>query len=503
MFSKPYFILSLLLIALMFSCNKEEAEPNNPNPIEPTQWFVDADLDGFGNPDTNLGRLSIQQPLGFIEDNNDCDDSNIDINPNAEEDAYDGIDSNCDGVDEQIIESLSLNFGGTSADYAAGVFQTSTGDFVIGGSSNNPENVNFLGAFDFYLVKTTQDGEIIWEKRYGGPDRDFAEDFYQTSDGGFIMCGRSYSEEGNVRINFGEQDWWILKLDNEGNIVWELTLGGIGDDVANSVIETMDNGYLIAGTSSSLIENSPVSGRGEDAWLVKLDNQGNLLWANNYGGTGTDKLNSILELANGEIILNASTTSIDGDVTNKNSDDQDLWVLKLSATGGILWQNTFGGSEFDMGEDMVLSANDDIVISGETFSSDGNIESNQGKRDGWVINISENGLVNWSKTFGSSFTEFLFSISLSEDNGYFVSGSYAWDDSSNGALWLMNLDDSGNIIWENTFGGSEFDQGADVKSIGEEGIIVAGQSSSTNGDISSNIGDVDIWFLKLKPNGKL
>lgn len=496
MFSKSKILFVFLLISLLFSCSKEESEPNEPNPIKQTQWFIDLDEDGFGNPDISMGKLSVQKPLGFVENNTDCNDADNTINPNAEEDPYDGIDSDCDNAQETVINSISLNLGGISSDYAVKVTQTTDGDYVTAGSSFSNEVVNFMGDWDFYLVKTDNEGVVKWEKKYGGPDEDSINDMYPTSDGGFILTGASKSTEGNVRINFGDFDWWVVKVDSEGNIVWEITLGGSGYDIPSSIIETKNGNYLVGGVTRSSDEFVSNNYGQLDAWLVKLDSSGGIIWEKNYGGSLGDSFSNILQLDNGDFFIQGATSSTDGDLENRNVEDGSTWILRLDESGNILANKILEGDVIGSTRDIILGLNGDILFTGSYSISSGNI-------DGVVMSITENGSVNWRKTYGGAFLDYLFSIDVDNEGGYYASGGYSQSGNNNSRdKWLLKLDDSGNVIWENTYGGTDFDQSAAVKSI-DEGVITVGQSSSVDRDIISNIGSQDIWFLKLKPNGKL
>ena len=276
---------------------------------------------------------------------------------------------------------------------------------MTAGSSFSNEVVNFMGDYDFYLVKTDNEGSVRWERKYGGPAEDSINDMYPTSDGGFILCGASKSTEGNVRINFGDFDWWVVKVDSEGNIVWEITLGGSGYDIPYSIVETKDGEYLVGGVTGSSDEFVSNNYGQNDAWLVKLDSSGGVIWEKNYGGSLGDSFSKILQLENGDFFIQGGTSSIDNDLENRTPVDGGAWILKLDESGNILSNKILERDLIGFTQDIVLGLNDDIIFIGSYSMSSGNT-------DGVVMSITENGSVNWRKTYGGEFLDYLLSIDI-------------------------------------------------------------------------------------------
>ncbi len=187
---------------------------------------------------------------------------------------------------------------------------------------------------------------IQWEKALGGTGYDYATSIVQTSDGGYIVAGYSYSNDGDVTGNHGSADYWVVKLDNTGSISWQKSLGGSGDDEAASIVQTSDGGYIMAGSSNS--NDGDVTGNhgSYDCWVVKLDNTGSVSWQKSLGGTGGDLASSVEQTSDGGYIVAGQSYSTDGDVTG-NHGVADCWVVKLDDTGSISWQKSLGGSNAD------------------------------------------------------------------------------------------------------------------------------------------------------------
>jgi hypothetical protein len=496
MFTKSLFCF-LALTLLLTSCKKDD---NDPNEIiqEPTllQWYVDGDTDGFGNPDTNIGKLAATKPEGFVMDNSDCDDTNEDINPDAEEDEYDGIDSNCDNIAEVIYPTFSRTYGTEENDISKFLFQTSDGGYLSAGDQFSPTIVNFKGDWDFWLVKFDSNGQIEWEKKYGGPDAEYMRSMKQTSDGGYIIGGESLSNEGNVYANLGKRDWWIVKIDSIGEIQWVKTIGGSDSDYLGDIIETNDGNYLAVGDSWSDDEDFILDIGTRSGWFVKLDNLGNILWKSNIISQEVD---AVVELDDGTFF--ASGTKSTGAIAH------DITVYRIENTGEIRWSKELNtGFITATLKNILLASDESIQLAGSIFSEEANVN------DAWLLNLSYDGDINRSKIFGGADQDVITSIITSKDaSAYFITGHttdrIATRFSTNS--WLKKYNINGDLIWENFFGGSIQDTFSDMLELNEGGFLVSGATNSFNGDIiDRNPEDMtgnsyDLWLLKLKPNGKL
>ena len=214
-------------------------------------------------------------------------------------------------------------FGGSFTEVPSGVLETDAHNFIIVGSSDsNDFNIsNSKGSYDFWIIKISTEGTLLWEKSFGGSEIDEAKAITRTNDGNFIIVGDTRSADKNVSKNNGAADIWVLKVSSEGNILWEKTIGGANFDAARAIYKTQDNGFLIAGSSRSLDNDFENKGQ-NDALILKIDKNGNLLWQKIFGGSEIDFLYDVVELNNKWIIAVGESSSEDGDIPeNKGFSD--------------------------------------------------------------------------------------------------------------------------------------------------------------------------------------
>jgi Secretion system C-terminal sorting domain len=242
-------------------------------------------------------------------------------------------------------------------------------------------------------VKLSNLGNILWQKSFGGTDRDHVTSIIQTTDSGYIFAGDSRSNDGDVSGHHGTsvtKDCWVVKLNNAGLIDWETSLGGTGNDFATSIQQTSDSGYIVAGSSES-IDGDVTGNHGSfDKWIVKLNSQGFISWEKSLGGTGNDNATSIEQTTDGGYVIAGYTTSNDGDVTG-NQGGQDNWIVKLNNAGIIEWQKTLGGTGDDWANSIQQTIDDGFVVAGTTASVNGDVTGHHGtvtNNDYWVVKLS-------------------------------------------------------------------------------------------------------------------
>jgi hypothetical protein len=308
-------------------------------------------------------------------------------------------------------------------------------------------NVNYR--VDVSVTRLAADGSLIWNKTYGGTGNDQAYNIISTADGGYLLSGETNSTDGDIKLNHGASDLWLLKLDANGNVMWEKTFGGTGDEYFGKVTACTDGGYFLCGTSKS--NNSgdvPASHGDEDFFIVKMDANGNKLWSKMYGGTMREGPGSIIGDTDGGCIATGYTTSSDGDLVGRPYPNHnfDLWVFKLDKDGQIVWKKTMGGGDADFGTALGRLPNGNIAISGSAASNGGDVTTNRGSYDVWVIVLNSRGNMLWQSTFGSVFSEY------NNDIGITANGS----------------------------------------------LLVANYVTSDGGDVSGNHGRTDAWVIKLK-----
>jgi hypothetical protein len=299
----------------------------------------------------------------------------------------------------------------------------------------------------FGMASAAASADLVWQKCLGGSSWDYANSIQQTTDGGYIVAGFAYSNDGDVSGNHGADDCWIVKLDGAGNITWQKCLGGSFWDEAYSIQQTPDGGYIVAGYASS--NNGNVSGNhgAGDYWIVKLDGAGNIGWQKCLGGGSVDVAYSVKQTTDGGYIVAGFTYSNDGDVSG-NHGRSDYWLVKLDGAGNIAWQKCLGGSSEDEAWSTQQTADGGYIVAGYTYSNDGNVSGNHGADD----------------------------------------------------YWIVKLDGAGNITWQKCLGGSSGDEAFSIQQTIDGGYIVAGDASSNDGNVSGNHGGSDYWVLKL---GKL
>jgi len=413
---------------------------------------------------------------------------------------------------EKEIDFITT-LGGSKNESAQAVVNTTDGGYAILGHAQSMDGdvLNKSNeSYDYWLLKFDATNQLQWQKTYGGSDDDRGVDLIQTSDYGYAVIGKSKSNDLEVSENAGFDDFWVSKLDSSGTIIWEYSFGFAGSDTPYSIIQTNDNGYLLSG----VLDVSASNGQGDrnsilsrhaggDYWVIKLNASGVKQWSNYYGGSFTDTAYDAIQTEDDGYIIIGSSDSDDVDITN-NLGSYDFWILKISATGTLVWEKSFGGSEIDEAHAISQATDGNYLIVGDTRSNDLEISQNNGAADLWIVKITPEGTLLWEKTLGGSSFDVGRSISKTQDNGFLVSGSSR---SSDGNLtsnkgqndaWVVKINSSGNLEWQKTIGGSEVDFFYDAVELNDQTIIAVGDSNSSNEDIYENNGFSDLLILKLK-----
>lgn len=399
------------------------------------------------------------------------------------------------------------SFGGSNQDSANYVIQTTDGGYIFTGSSNsnNGDVSGNHGDFDIWVGKISPSGSLEWQKSLGGGGTEWSRNIQQTQDGGYIIAGRSNMNGGDVTGNHGNYDFWVVKLNANGIIQWQKSLGGSSHDDAFFVIETSDNGFIIVGSSLSIDGDVTASHAQDNVWVVKTNAVGIIEWQKTYGGSNNEIAKHIEPTSDGGYILTGYSDSNDGDLTFNNG-GLDVWVFKIDSIGNIIWQKSYGGSENEVGECIKQTSDGGYVFVGSTLSNDGDVSGNNGFVDGWLVKISATGDLMWQRALGGSDIDTIEEIQLTPNGGFVVIGA---SQSNNGNVignhglfdyWTAFLNSDRIIVWQRPFGGSQSDYGNSLKSTSDGGYIVAGYSESNNGDVSGNHGVQDSWIFKLAPD---
>jgi hypothetical protein len=321
-------------------------------------------------------------------------------------------------------------FGENYYESVSGVQQTMDSGYIVSGQTG------VVGNNNYYIMKLDATGTMAWQKILVGNHNDIAHSIQLTKNGGYIIAGQTGTA--------GNYNYWIMKLDDEGDMIWRNTFGGSGDDIANSIQQTKDGGYIVAGSTSS--NDGDVKGNhgGTDYWIVKLDENGNMTWQKTYGGSSEEVAKSIQKTKDGNFIVAGYTYSNDGDV-NSNHGGADYWVVKLDTSGNIIWQKTFGGTGDDIANNIQLTNDGKYIVAGSTSSNDGDVTNNHGDSDYWVVKLGPKGNMAWQKTLGGSSEDVAGSIQQAGDSSYVIAGhTYSNDgdtksNNSGQGYWIAKL----------------------------------------------------------------
>jgi uncharacterized delta-60 repeat protein len=360
------------------------------------------------------------------------------------------------------------SYGGKDWEWPHAIQQTLDGGYVLAGHTYSFG----AGDRDFWVLKADRDGNVQWQKTYGGPDWDVAHSIQQTNDGGYVVAGSTESSGA------GDRDCWLLRLDTGGEILWQKAYGGPGWDEALSVGQTSEGEYLVAGRTDSF-------GAGQcDFWVLRLAGDGTVKWQKTFGGNDWDEARSIDQTSDGGYVVAGWTDSF-------GAGERDFWVIKLDSDGDAQWQKTYGGTDLDWARAVQQTSDDGFVVAGYTYSF------GAGENDFWVLKLDGTGSIEWQKCFGGTLWDGARSIQQASDLGYVVAGyTYSFGAGENDS-WVVKLDQAGDIQWQKTYGGAGLDWGRSIQPTADGGYVAAGRTESFGA------GRADFWVLKLDGQGRI
>lgn len=338
-------------------------------------------------------------------------------------------------------------YGGTSGEELKSIVQTSDSGYIVTGysSSSNGDVSGGHGSADFWVYKLDKTGTLQWQKCLGGTGDDQGKYGTQTHDGGYIVTGWTNSVDGDVLGLHGSFDVWVVKLDSSGGIEWQKCYGGSAFDFASGIEETSDHGYIIGGrTSSNDGDVSGLHGFTEDYWVVKIDSIGGIFWQKCLGGSGSEEFYAIQQTNDRGYFLCGRTESNNGDVSGSHGNVEG-WVVKLDSSGNMEWQKCIGGSGYDAANAMCQTNDNGFIVSGYAESNNGDVSGNHGNGDLWIIKLNNLGVPEWQKCLGGTIGESGYAIRQTNDDGFIVGGlSYSSDGdatSNNGVndYWVVKL----------------------------------------------------------------
>jgi hypothetical protein len=369
----------------------------------------------------------------------------------------------------QSLSYWAKTYGGVKDDVALSIEQTKDGSYIVIGHTQSFGS----GGWDLWLLKLDINGNIQWEKSYGGPgDEVYTASIEQTKDEGYIVATMTNS------FGAGDFDFWILKLDKNGNIQWQKTYGGINEDRAFMVKQTKDGGYIVIGDTRSF-------GIWDDLWILKLNPNGEIQWQKAYGGPYMEDGYVIQQTKDNGYIAVGATQSFEAGFW-------DFWVLKLDENGNIQWQKSYGGKDDDGYTYALQSTLDNGYIIGGWSRSFSN------KHVGWILKIDGNGNIQWQKAYKLIGEDRIFSIKQINNNEYIVSAGYDcyYGGSNCSDFWIFKIDSNGNIKWQKSYGGIGMEIAQSLQII-DNGYIISGCTTSFGAGLW------DIWILKLNIDGNV
>ena len=372
---------------------------------------------------------------------------------------------------------------------------------------------------DLWVTKLSPAGALQWSKCLGGTYQEVNTYIQQTADGGYIVAGSSWSIDCGMAPGKGGLDYWLVKLSSTGDIQWQYKYGGSGNEYVTSLNPTPDGGYIIGGYTSSsdgqVTGFHSGSGYTFDWWIIKVDGAGNLVWERTVGGSDVDQCFAVALTPDGGCIATGRVTSVDGDAVG-NHGGEDAMLVKLDNAGNVQWKKVYGGSKFDSGWGVLTTSDGGYIFSGRTASNDGDVSGNHqpfgAAEDFWVVRTNSGGTVQWQKCYGGSANEEAFCMDRTSDGGYVIGGS---SESKDGDLtcnagisdaWIIKIDGTGNLQWSKSMGGNYYDIAYALQVLGDGSFVIAAETCSVdvpgyhhNTAPKGSCGD--FWIIKLSSPG--
>ncbi|TGE04669.1 T9SS type A sorting domain-containing protein [Hymenobacter fodinae] len=415
--------------------------------------------------------------------------------------------------------------GGVQIEELNAIQSTIDGGLIVGGASHSSisgdrSQANQGTSSDFWVVKLAADGAKQWERAFGGSLEDELWSVLQTNDGGYLLGGTSYSGKSGDKSqpNKGYSDYWVIKIDAQGNKQWDRTYGGNGHDTFRSMQLTADGGFVVGGYSASGVSDDksepsladPYFSSDPDYWVLKLDAQGNKQWDRTYGGNRTEWLSEVLQTTDGGyIVAGQSLSNESGNKSQQLKGTRDFWIVKLDAQGHKQWEQAYGTTGSNPLRRVRQTTDGGYILCGESTSgvSIDKTEPSKGGQDIWVVKVDANGVKQWDRSVGGSGSEVGYALSLTLDGGYLIGGPSTSGISGDkteanlgaGDYWVVKLDAQGRKVWDRTVGGSGEDRLNSIQQLADGSIVLGGTSTSpiSGSKSQASKGASDFWVAKL------
>jgi len=370
-----------------------------------------------------------------------------------------------------------------------------------------------------------------WVSCFGGTGWDEGTGIL-FADSTYWSVANSNSSDGDVSFNHGSYDYWLLHVDNNGNLLSEKTFGGNYADGGFLDIKQMgQEKFYIAAQSWSTNGDISFNPWPNDVnlWILQVNKQGDILWETMAGGSGQDELRDMRVTSDGGVLLLALSNSHDGDVTDHHG-NYDLWLLKMDSTGQKQWSKSFGGTGLEEGGSVIQTTDGGYMVVGETDGrGGGNYDSTcnhhnpaSGFLDLWVVKLDAEQNIEWQQCYGGTYSDHAFNV-IEQNDGYIILGSTMSNDgdvsglhdppgnSENSSdIWVFKIDKTGNLLWQKCLGGSNNDDARNIFTTTDGGYMIVGSTRSSDGDVTGYHGipgypnyTYDIWFVKIDSIGNL
>ena len=411
--------------------------------------------------------------------------------------------------------------GGTLSEADGNILALDDGGLIMVCESNSPVGgikSEAIGSYDVWVLRMDAERNIVWDHCYGGGNNEYNPRIVQAGDGGFIIACESSSGLGGSKtvVNYGSTDIWVFKIDSLGSLVWQQGLGGSNTESMGSVLHTSTDQVVLG-----IISNSGISGTksvasmgGSDIWIVKLDDSGNIMWQSRAGTVFTEGcgFSAWAERPDGNYLMAAySNAGFTGDKTVSGYGDYDYWILEFDTNGVIVWQDDLGWTGSDIPNTIISTLDGGFVVGGYSGSSMGGdkSEGSYGSVDFWVLKFGADRLLDWDKTYGGGSSDYGPFALLEWPDQSIVIGGYStslpggnktapYIGSSD--YWVIRTDETGAIIWQQSFGGSSSDYLYDLVSTNDFGLLITGTSGSglEGNKTVASAGLQDIWLVELE-----
>jgi arylsulfatase B len=431
-------------------------------------------------------------------------------------------------TNSSISKTWDKRFGGSLLEELTTVLATPDGGYLLGGLSESgfegDKSQASQGYTDYWVIKINATGNKVWDKRFGGTGTDVLTSMVVTSDGNYLIGGYSDSGTGGDRTDAtrGSWDYWILKIDDSGNKLWDKRFGGTSQDMLYSIISTTDGGFLLGGSSGKATNTLTVFPDGDksqapqgytDFWVIKISSSGVKEWDKRFGGTNVEELKSLSKTGDGGYLLAGySESGISGDKSEASYGSNDYWVVKINSTGTKQWDYSFGGTDSDVLNEVITTTDGSFILSGLSHSgiSGNKTQASQGAADFWVLKLNSNGIKQWDYRYGGTGADLAFSIQTTSDNGFIIGGKSESENNGDKTeatqgytdFWMLKLDANGLKSYDKRFGGTAFESIQKMIFNADGTIILGGNSDSgITGDKSETTqGNGDYWIMKAASN---